>query len=113
LQDCGSWLGVNGCIFRGELHYGLLYTDTYNALSDQGKEMVQVFAQSNEQIAFHNLLVGRNAMQHKDALQALLLGMHEDAKGKEVLGELEISQWLASSEEDLTDLRTLVAKYSG
>ncbi len=111
IKNYESWTAVVGSIWRGESNYGLLYKDTYNELSEQGKSMVNAFYTSDERIAFHNMLAGRNADSHKDAMQNALLSMHTDDKGKEVLQELHFDQWLATTPDEIAAMKKLVETY--
>lgn len=106
-----SWTSIPGAIWRGEVSYGLIYKDTYDCLSDQGKGMVQVFHTSDERVNFHTLMVGRRAMEKKDAITQLLTAMHTDARGKEVLQELGIEQWLSVTPDDIAKIKQIVETY--
>jgi ABC-type phosphate/phosphonate transport system substrate-binding protein len=111
IQNHESWTAVVGSIWRGESNYGLLYKDTYNELSEQGKSMINDFYTSDERIAFHNILVGRNAEPQKDAIQQTLLAMHSDEKGKDVMQELRFEQWLATTQDELDAMKRLIETY--
>lgn len=106
-----SWTSIPGAIWRGEVSYGFIYKDTYDGLSDQGKGMVQVFHTSDERVNFHTLLVGRQAMEKKDAITQLLTAMHTDAHGKDVLHELGIEQWLPVTPDDIAQIKKIVESY--
>jgi hypothetical protein len=111
IQDCESWTSVISTIWRGEAQYGLIYKDTYTELSDQGKSMVNAFFTSDEKVNFHNLLVGRNAAPQKDAFTQIVLGMHSDDAGKEVLQELNVAQWLPTTPADIDRIRKIMGSY--
>ncbi len=111
IQNYESWTAVIGAIWRGEVHYGFVYKDTYDELSEQGKGMVNVFAATSEQIAFHNIVVGRNALPHKEALTQTLLAMPTEATGKEVLAELHVEQWLPTNQEALDEIQRITETY--
>ncbi len=111
ITDSESWTSVISTIWRGEAQYGLIYKDTYTELSDQGKSMVNAFYTSDEQINFHNILIGRNAAAQKEAFVQILLDMHKDAHGKEVLGELHVEQWLPTTPDDIDRIRKIMESY--
>jgi ABC-type phosphate/phosphonate transport system substrate-binding protein len=113
LVDCDSWTGVVGALWRNELQLGLVYKDTYDELSEQGREMINAFETSNEQIAFHNFMVGGNALERKDEIARVLLEMHTDDKGKEVLQELAINYWKPTSPEELAKIKHIMESYQG
>ncbi len=111
ITNMDSWTSVVSSIWRNEAQFGFLYKDTYDELSTQGKEMVQVFYTSDEKIAFHNLLVGNNASAQKDTIATVLMAMHSDDQGKEVLKELRTEQWVATTAEQLDKMRHLMTSY--
>jgi ABC-type phosphate/phosphonate transport system substrate-binding protein len=111
ITDSESWTSVISTIWRGEAQYGLIYKDTYTELSDQGKSMVNAFYTSDEQVNFHNILIGRNAAAQKDTFVQLLLDMHTDATGKEVLEELHVEQWLPTTPDDIERIRRIMGSY--
>lgn len=111
VHNCESWTSVIGCIWRGEFNYGVIYKDTYDELSEQGKGMVKVFATSDERVAFHNILIGRNAQAMKAEIEQAFLAMHTSDKGKSVLTELAIAQWLPTSADDIARIKHIMESY--
>lgn len=111
IADRDSWTAVIGSIWRGEANYGLLYRDTYQELSEQGKGMVQAFYSSDERVNFHNMLVGRKAADQQEAIAQILQNMHTDEKGKEVLSELGIEQWVPTTQDDIENIRRIIENY--
>lgn len=107
LQNLDSWQAVVGCLWRNECQYGIIYKDTYDGFSQQSKEMVTFVAATDEQVAFHTVVVGPALAAHADAIQTALLGMHTDAKGQAVLESLQIPQFVAVSDAELTAMRQL------
>jgi phosphonate transport system substrate-binding protein len=106
-----SWTAVVSSLWRGDHQFGLIYKDTYDELSDQGKGMVQAFYTSNERTAFHNILVGREAADKQAGIEQVLLGMHTDEKGQEVLRDLNIEQWVPTTPEELARIRHIMETY--
>lgn len=111
ILDNDSWTSVISSIWRGEATYGIIYKDTYDELSEQGKGMVNVFSTSDEKIAFHNVVVGNNGLAKKADIEGALLAMHSDDKGKEVLTALGIDQWLATTPDDIAKIQHIIASY--
>jgi phosphonate transport system substrate-binding protein len=111
IQNYESWTAVISGIWRGESQYGFIYKDTYDELSEQGKSMVSVFATTNEQVAFHNIVVGRNALALKDALTQTMAAMPTDEKGQEVLAELHFEQWVPTTQEQLDAIKRIQETY--
>jgi ABC-type phosphate/phosphonate transport system substrate-binding protein len=111
IQDFESWTSVISAIWRNEAKFGLLYKDTYDTLSEQGKSMVQPFFTTDEQVNFHTVLVGNNAAAQQDAIAQVLHSMHTDDHGKEVLQELHVTQWLPVTQEDVDKIRHIMEVY--
>lgn len=107
LHHVDSWQAVIGCIWRGECQYGVVYKDTYDGLSEQGKGMVTLIATTNEQSAFHTLLVGPALADRADALRETLFAMPSDPTGKALMERLKISAWEPVNEADLDTMQAL------
>lgn len=103
-----SWQGVISSIWGGDVRFGFIYKDTYDALSEQGKGMVHAFATSDTQKAYHTLNISPALAERKDEIAQLVLGMHNDAAGKELLTTLGIPQWLPVAESDLATMAAMM-----
>lgn len=102
-----SWLGVIGSVWRGEAPFGIVYKDTFNELSDQGKCMCVHVATSDERMMFHSIVAGRKATEYQNSIGEVLLNMDTDEKGLAVLYELHIPQWLPVHPDEVETIRTL------
>ncbi len=111
IEHYESWLGVIGSVWRNEIPFGIVYKDTYDELSEQGKSMVNAFATSDERVAFHNVLVGRNALEKRAEIEQLLLHMHTDEQGLELLQQLDVEKWVTTTDHDLGVIRHIVETY--
>lgn len=103
-----SWLSVMSGIWNGEATFGIVYKDTYDNLSDQGKSMVQFVAESNEQHAFHCFSIAPSLADRADEITALLTEMHNDPQGQEVLQELGIPRWVQITQAELDQMEQLM-----
>ncbi len=108
LLNHDNWQAVVSAIFREEAQFGILYKDSYDHLSDQGKSMAIPFATSDAQKAFHCLSVAPSLAARAADITATLTAMHTDPAGKEVLAELEVSQWVPITDEALTAMEALL-----
>lgn len=113
LLDCESWLSVIRSVWQGDARYGIVYKDTYDELSEQGKGMVNMVAISDEQVAFHCLNIAPSLAAHQGDIEAIFLHMDTDPTGGEVLQELQhISKWVAVTTADCDKMKEIVAKYA-
>lgn len=103
--DHDSWTAVISTVWRNDVSYGIVYKDTYDELSDQGKGMVQLLATTQEHVAFHSFVAGNNAVGIKDDIQQTLLAMHTDSKCQEMLQEFCFEQWVAVTSDELDAMR--------
>lgn len=111
IENHESWLGVIGSVWRNEVPFGIVYKDTYDELSEQGKSMVHAFSTSDERVAFHNILVGRNASEKRAEMEQLLLHMHSDEQGAELLQQLHVEKWVPTTDHDMGVIRHIVETY--
>lgn len=108
-----SWLSVIRSVWQGETTYGIVYKDTYDSLSDQGKQMVNVFATSNERVAFHTIVVGRKATEECRNLAQVLLEMHTNDTGREVLQELaRFPHWSPITPAEMDLMKHIIEEYA-
>ncbi|NJO84875.1 MAG: phosphate/phosphite/phosphonate ABC transporter substrate-binding protein [Blastochloris sp.] len=111
MQHRKSWQAVIRSIWNDEVQYGIVYKDTYDGLSQQGKSMVQVVATSQESIAFHAITLAPSLASRQAEIEQLFLGMHADARGQEVLAELHIPGWLPIAPEEIARMQHVAATY--
>jgi phosphonate transport system substrate-binding protein len=109
--DRESWLSVMGSIWRDEVNFGVIYKDTYDELSEQGRSMAKSFFTSDEKVAFHSMVLGPKLAGHQAEMQQLLLGMDADEKGKEVLQELRLTKWLGIEQSQLDTMKQIIETY--
>lgn len=111
VADRESWLSVMGSIWRDEASFGVIYKDTYDELSDQGRGMAKALWTSNEKVAFHSFVLGPKLADRKAEVEQLLLGMHADEKGKNVLQELHLTKWLGIQQSELDTMKRIIETY--
>ncbi len=109
LHNVDAWQAVVSRLWHGDGQYGVIYKDTYDNFSQQSKDLVVFLAATDEQVAFHTIVVGPALAAHADAIQAVLLGMHDDPQGKSLLESLHIPQFVAVSAAELAQLRVVAS----
>lgn len=108
-----SWLAVIRTVWQRELDYGIVYKDTFDDLSDQGKEMTNAFAASDERVAFHSVSINPSCSDKKAALENIFLTMDADADGQAVLSDLHrIQKWEPITQEELGMIQYLIESYA-
>ena len=104
-----SWLSVMRSVWNGEVPFGIIYHDAYDAISPEGRAMVRVLATTNERVAFHMLCAQPPICDSLLRLTDLLTTMSADPEGIAVLTNLHIQEWLPVTDDDLARLRALLA----
>jgi hypothetical protein len=104
-----SWLSVVRSVWNGEVPFGILYRDAYDALSLSGREMIRVLETTNDRSDFHMLCAGPAICDAMVQLTDVLTAMCADQEGKAMLAGLHISKWIPVTDDDLTRLRALMA----
>jgi hypothetical protein len=110
--DHDSWTSVIASIWRNDTPFGIVYKDTYDELSDQGKEMVQLIATSDEQVAFHSMLIGNEGLAYQEQFVQTLTHMDTDDKGIDILHELHFAQWVATTQANLDQMRQVIERFA-
>src|SRR5690625_4564196 len=85
----------------GDADVGFFLKDAYETLSSIVKSQLRVLVTSDIQVVRHGLMLGPRMQQHKEALQAALLSMHETENGKDILSGLGFEAWEALHSEDM------------
>lgn len=108
ILDSNSWLGAVNSIIKGEVNFAFLYKDTYEALSDYSKEMINAFYISDEKLAFHCLNIGPRLLDRQTQLENSLTAMDIDAGGREVLKKLELERWLVVNPQEIEAIKGII-----
>lgn len=109
LKNCESWLGVVRALWNGDTPYGILYRDAYLELSDQGKSMVKIVAETNEHVAFHMFCASPKIGNLADRIGSLLLAMADEPEGRDILAQLGIPGWRLMSHSEINTMHATLA----
>ncbi|MTJ07389.1 MULTISPECIES: phosphate/phosphite/phosphonate ABC transporter substrate-binding protein [unclassified Anabaena] len=112
LIDKSTWLAVIKAIANKETDamLGFVYKDTYEQLGEATKSLVKYIATSQEKKAFHQLVLSSKAIQIQKNLASILLEMKQNSKGKDILDELNIEQWMIPTESEIDAIKQIIAK---
>lgn len=110
--DKPTWLAVIKAIANQETDasLGFVYKDTYDELGEATKNLVHYISTSEQKTAFHQLVLSSKATQIQENLTSILLGMNENPKGKDILQELNIEQWIIPQQSEIDAMKQVVAK---
>lgn len=107
--DRDSWLSVVRSVWNGEAPFGILYRDSYEELSEQGKAMVRLLESTNERSTFHTLMARPAICDDMGALTTIMTAMRADAEGQAVLADMQLRGWQAVSDAEIARMREVVA----
>jgi phosphonate transport system substrate-binding protein len=110
--DKPSWLAVIKAIANKETDasLGFVYKDTYDELGETTKNLVKYIATSERKTIFHEIVLASKVTQIQNTLTSILLEMNQNPKGKDILNELNIEQWIVPTESEIDTIKQLVAK---
>ncbi|MEI7642920.1 MAG: PhnD/SsuA/transferrin family substrate-binding protein [Chloroflexales bacterium] len=109
LMHRDSWLSVVRSVWNGEVPFGIIHRDAYEALSPQGREMVRILDTTNARLAYHMFCARPSICAALPTLTKLLTVMDADPEGRLVLDGLHIPGWLPVIDAELVHLRALMA----
>lgn len=102
-----SWMTVLSSIYKDEFQFGFLYKDFYDGLNDLSQSTVQLIDHSNEQQAFHMIMLNPKAREIQDALSTILMKMGETAKGQQILNDLNVEHWCPVTDSEFDRISSL------
>ena len=109
IQSADTWLDVLNIVRAGEVAYGFMYKDTYDGLSEENRNSVNVFYVSAEKRVFHSICVNATMAADAEKWKALFLSMHTNDDGKMTLEELGIKEWYPVSDGAFAEINRLAA----
>lgn len=109
LANRDSWLSVVRAVWGGEVPFGIIYRDAYDALSPAGRAMVQVLTSTSERCAFHVFCAEPSVGSYAGCLSDALVAMAGDAAGNDILESVHLVGWRAVTTDELATMREIVA----
>jgi phosphonate transport system substrate-binding protein len=100
-----SWLSVVRSVWNGELPFGIIYRDAYQALSPAGRAMVRVLASTDERVAFHMLCIRPGLRAGSELRAARLEAMGASDAGASALAAVGLAGWLPVDDAEIALLR--------
>jgi phosphonate transport system substrate-binding protein len=99
-------------ILKGEADLAFVFNDTWNNISAGARKELEAIAQTDDQIAFHCVLIAPEWAHRKEEIQDLLVNMKTDSKGKLILVSLDLEGFEPLTEDAMDTLQTLMVYYS-
>ena len=88
-------------LLKGQADVGIFLAAAFDDLSSVIKKQLKILVRSQISVIHHSLLVGPRLQEQRAEIQALLIGMLHDEKGKGVLSSLGFSWWQKVEDEEM------------
>ncbi|MDD5271377.1 MAG: phosphate/phosphite/phosphonate ABC transporter substrate-binding protein [Methylovulum sp.] len=98
---CNAYILVAKQLLQGHADVGVFLAEAYDDLSGMIKSKLRVLVRSEISVIHHALMAGPNLAHRKEELQALLVAMGADDKGRDVLKNLGFEAWATVDHEDM------------
>ena len=100
IKDVPSYISVAKQLISGDAQIGFFLADAFNDLSRLVKKQLQPVISSQIHMIHHALLLSPNCKEHIEAVRKILLSMHQETRGNEILKGLGIEYWEPMEQED-------------
>ncbi|MGZ8217071.1 phosphate/phosphite/phosphonate ABC transporter substrate-binding protein [Methylomagnum sp.] len=108
LQICDSYVLVAKQLLKGASDAGIFLAEAFNDLSSVVRSQLRILVRSEIQVVHHSLMLGPAMAPQRERLQAALLSMLEDPKGRGVLTTLGFERWEEVDQEEMEFMIDLV-----
>jgi len=88
-------------LLQGEADVGIFLAKAFDDLSNLTKKQLKILVRSQISVIHHSLMIGPKLAGRRDEIQALLLAMNNDDKGKSVLNSLGFDTWIKVEDEEM------------
>lgn len=94
LSDCvfeyvGTHVKAAQAVIQGKADLGFVFNETWNGLGHSTLQSLTVISQTGNRQAFHCFCISPQWSDRRDQVQAVLCGMKDDPKGKQILDDLK------------------------
>jgi len=100
LSEHPSYVIVAKQLMNGTADAGFFYQQSFDKMSKVIKSAIKPIVTSQISVIKHMFLVSPRFAEHHDAIQQVLLEMHNDEKGKVIVKELGFDSWEEQTQED-------------
>jgi phosphonate transport system substrate-binding protein len=88
-------------LLKGEADVGIFLAESYDDLSSVIKKQLRILVRSQISVIHHAFMVGPKLAGRRDEIQQMLVGMHNDEKGKGVAESLGFTGWQKVDDEEM------------
>lgn len=88
-------------LLQGEADAGIFLAKAFDDLSNLTKKQLKILVRSQISVIHHSLMIGSKLAGRRDEIQALLLDMNNDDKGRSVLSSLGFDEWIKVEDEEM------------
>ena len=110
-QYTESYQGVIKALVQGKADLGFVFNEVYAAASELVRGRLRVIDRSDDAFAFHSFCVGPRLAEHAARIQAALVAMAGDDKGRAILQDIGFAGFEAVTPEEIDCLTMLADEY--
>jgi phosphonate transport system substrate-binding protein len=100
-QVCDTYVMVAKQLLKGDADVGIFLAEAYDDLSNMIKKQLRILVRSQISVIHHSLMIGPKLAHRRAEIQQLLVAMHQDEKGKDVLKSLGFEAWVKVEDEEM------------
>jgi phosphonate transport system substrate-binding protein len=98
---CNNHVLIAKSLLQGDADVGIFLAKAYDDLSNLTKKQLKILVRSQISVIHHSLMIGPVLANKRTEIQALLLAMNNDDKGKNVLHSLGFNAWAKVEDEEM------------
>jgi phosphonate transport system substrate-binding protein len=98
---CNNHVLIAKSLLQGDADVGIFLAKAYDDLSNLTKKQLKILVRSQISVIHHSLMIGPALANKRTEIQALLLAMNHDDKGKNVLKNLGFEAWAKVEDEEM------------
>jgi phosphonate transport system substrate-binding protein len=88
-------------LLKGEADVGIFLAEAFDGLSSMIKKQLKILVRSQISVIHHSLMIGPKLQDRREAIQQILVNMHNDEKGIGVLTSLGFNSWRKIEDEEM------------
>jgi len=96
---CGNYVLVAKALLTGTADAGFFLKQSFEELSEVTRRQLRQIVESHIYVVHHALMAGPRLAPRRDEIRDALLGMDQDAKGRDILANLGLAGWDEFDEE--------------
>ncbi|MCX7067187.1 MAG: phosphate/phosphite/phosphonate ABC transporter substrate-binding protein [Methylococcales bacterium] len=98
---CNNHILIVKNLIQDKVDVGIFLAKAFDDLSNLTKKQLKILVRSQISVIHHSLMISPKLAERRTEIQALLLSMNNDDKGKNVLNSLGFNAWAKVEDEEM------------